>query len=62
MSARINELESAIAHLQNDLEKMSSVIVAQSSEIDELRRSFSRIERKLDELVLDSNAQQNPDA
>lgn len=48
LSTRINELESLLAHLQYDLEKMSSVIIEQKKEIDDLKRQITRLDQRID--------------
>ena len=47
--------------MQNELEKMSSVIVAQKGEIDELRRSISALERRLNNLQVGPDAEISPE-
>ncbi len=47
LTARIVDLESVIAHLQYDLERMSSVIVAQGAELERLGGRLAKLDEEL---------------
>ena len=46
---RIVELESLVAHLEHEFDQLNSVVLRQQREIDNLKRTLSKLEARLDE-------------
>lgn len=47
---RLTRLESLLSHLQYDVDKLNDALVAQQSQIDELRRMMSKMESVIEHL------------
>jgi SlyX protein len=47
LSERIVSLETLLTHLQHDVEQMHEVLLAQGRELDALRTTVERLERRL---------------